>query len=157
MFSWCLVILWMIIIFTFSSQPAYVSSGTSSNVLEFLLNVLNISLDDEQTIFALHKLVRKSAHFVLYLILGILINNAFLQQLSDSKLTKMRIITYSFLFSLLYAISDETHQQFVIGRGSSHLDVFIDACGSLFGITLYYIIDFNNVKRNLRNVYAQKD
>ena len=54
-------------------------------------------------------------------------------------------IVFSVLFELLfitlfYAVLDEYHQIFVIGRGSSVKDVLIDFIGGIIGMAIYYIV-----------------
>jgi VanZ family protein len=48
----------------------------------------------------------------------------------------MALVAYPFLGSLLAACTDETIQMFVDGRGSSLMDVWVDAFGALTGIIL---------------------
>lgn len=43
---------------------------------------------------------------------------------------------WAWALSALYAVSDEFHQLFVPGRGSSPLDVVIDSLGALLGLWL---------------------
>ena len=47
---------------------------------------------------------------------------------------------FSFLFSVLYASSDEFHQTFVVGRDGNIVDVLIDSSGTLVGILLSSIV-----------------
>jgi VanZ family protein len=56
----------------------------------------------------------------------------------EFKLSDRKRLLYSLLFILLYAISDEFHQKFVIGRSSELRDVIIDSIAGLFGIFLCY-------------------
>ncbi|PLV59771.1 VanZ family protein [Thermotoga sp. KOL6] len=146
------LIIWIVIVFYFSSQPPYQSSVQSGKVYKFLKEVDNI-LDFTKTEwysklrFILEKwwfpekepkdLVRKSAHFILYFILGIL---AFLFAVSRGQNT-----FFSFLlgFSLptVVAVLDEYNQGFR-GRGSSLYDVVIDMNGALFGVFLSLLVTF---------------
>jgi len=41
---------------------------------------------------------------------------------------------FSFIFSILYAISDEIHQTFIPGRNASVKDVIADCVGILIGL-----------------------
>jgi len=63
-------------------------------------------------------LTKKSAHVVEYAILFGLIHRA----------TKGKLLV-SFIVCLIYAISDEYHQSFVIGRSASVIDIIIDLSG----------------------------
>lgn len=138
-----LVVLWQIVIFCFSAQNADMSSNLSGGLTQKILRFLFTSLSDakilelsEQLSFA----VRKSAHFIIYFILGILMCLA----VSKSKKFADKILSvkvkYSFLFCVLYAITDEIHQFFVPGRSMRLFDVFVDSTGSIFGILIIFLI-----------------
>jgi len=96
--------------------------------------------------------IRKSAHFTEYAILGVLVINLFHQY---KKIT-LKNLNYIMLFSSIvicffYAMTDEFHQLFVAGRSGQFIDVCIDTCGSIVGI-VFYILLKNFLKKNtLRN------
>ncbi|MCX6746004.1 MAG: VanZ family protein [Candidatus Parcubacteria bacterium] len=46
---------------------------------------------------------------------------------------------WSFVFTVLYAISDEYHQSFIAGRTGTYRDVIIDSVGSLIALWLIYL------------------
>ena len=81
------------------------------------------------------RLIRKSAHFIAYLILGFLVSHAMKNEASTATAWKRR--GASLLFCVVYAISDEFHQLFVPGRGPMLKDVLIDGSGAAIGILLY--------------------
>ena len=81
------------------------------------------------------RLMRKSAHFIAYLILGFLVSHARKNEASTATAWKERGI--SLLLCVAYAISDEFHQVFVPGRGPLLKDVLIDGSGAALGILLY--------------------
>jgi VanZ family protein len=81
------------------------------------------------------RLMRKSAHFIAYLILGFLVSHAMKNNTSNACIWKRR--GTSLLFCVAYAISDEFHQLFVPGRGPLLKDVIIDGSGATIGILLY--------------------
>lgn len=70
-------------------------------------------------------IAKKIAHLFEYAILAILSYRAF----NKSSL-------FAFIFTLLYAFSDEWHQQFVPFRESRIRDVVIDGIGALLGLCL---------------------
>jgi len=82
------------------------------------------------------RLMRKSAHFIAYLILGFLVSHAMKNEVSTATTWKRR--GASLLLCVAYAISDEFHQLFVPGRGPLLKDVFIDGSGAALGIILYF-------------------
>lgn len=84
------------------------------------------------------RLIRKSAHFIAYLILGFLISHAMQNEVTTaSTVTDWKRRGFTLLISVAYAISDEFHQSFVPGRGPLLKDVLIDGSGAVLGILLY--------------------
>ncbi|MBI3671178.1 VanZ family protein [Candidatus Azambacteria bacterium] len=110
---WLPVFLWFIFIFYLSSIPN-LKSGFEE---DFIL--------------------RKFAHFFEYFILSALLFNAILN--TAQKRPNFRSAAFlSFLFSVLYAASDEFHQTFVVGRHGDIKDVFLDSLGVISGIFAFY-------------------
>lgn len=142
LFHSILVIIWMLVIFNFSSQNGSKSTKTSDVVTSMVVNVTtsvtNKDIPREEVKKKVEDstfLVRKTAHFTEYLILGILV----LQLLSDYTKINKRMLIVSLIICYLYAVSDEVHQIFISGRTAKVLDTFIDGAGSLVGITIYSI------------------
>ncbi|NFA42029.1 VanZ family protein [Clostridium botulinum] len=125
--NWILLILWMIIIFAMSNQPAVVSDKQSGLVITTLTN-LGIDMNGIFGELA-NFIVRKTAHFLEYMILGILILNVL-----EIHYTRQKIRLLGVLLVFLYASSDEIHQLFVQGRQGAFRDVVIDTLGGTFGI-----------------------
>ena len=137
-FKLILLILWMILIFCFSNQKADNSSKLSDGVI---VKVASIFVKDDLTKDKKNELidkytfiVRKIAHFSIYLILGIFSFNLI------SSYDIKNIVLYSLLICIVYASADEFHQLFVMGRSCEVRDVLIDTLGSLIGILIYYKI-----------------
>lgn len=149
------VILWlcvaaiMIVVFVFSNQPADVSSETSGGVIEKIASVFiqdynDLTIEAKTTIVSnMQHLVRKTAHFSIYCILGIFTTSAMLTYIMHYW---RRIITAA-LICLAYASSDEFHQIFIPGRSCQISDVCLDFCGSLLGITIVSLIYYLVKKR----------
>lgn len=135
--SWIAVILWMSLIFYFSHQPATVSNELSSGITEKILETIEQvvpGFDSEME--SLNHIVRKNAHFLIYLVLGIFVVNA----LRTSGVQGYRRIGLALLICVLYAVSDEFHQHFVEGRGPQVKDVLIDSTGAVLGICMFCMI-----------------
>lgn len=130
-----LIAIWLVVIFIFSNQNIK-ESKKLSNI--FVSNIL-VEKFGRDTICSV---VRKLAHFIIYLIGGIIIYIFF----DTFNIETKRKIIYTIIFVMLYACSDELHQKFVDGRGASFIDVIIDTSGSIVGILLYYNI-FNKMSR----------
>lgn len=80
-------------------------------------------------------IVRKTAHFIEYLVLCILINRS-LKNTSSLSLVKRLVLALA--LTVLYAISDEYHQTFVNGRTGKIFDIGIDTLGAFFGLIFYW-------------------
>lgn len=132
--SYLAVVLWMGLIFFFSSQPADDSKELSTGVTEVILSVVEaVAPESDLFVDNLHHFVRKNAHFLIYFVLGILVVRAF--RLSEIRGKKS--IVFALAICIAYAISDELHQLFVPGRGAQVKDVLIDSTGAFVGIILY--------------------
>lgn len=156
-----LIIIWMITIFLFSNQDGMESENTSDiitnrlvnetieNDIEIEENVDNTNNEDANNSvnvakynyeFEMYKgevrlVVRKSAHFIIYLVGGILLFNFF----RTYNISLRNQIIYAILGIILYASSDEFHQLFVNGRTARVEDVLLDTLGAIVGILLNLI------------------
>lgn len=145
----------MILIFMFSAQPADDSSSLSRGLTRKILEWFEFfrNFDEETKLKVISDLqfaVRKTAHFVIYAILGCI---AFLNGKCYEKIKK-NILIWSCAFCLFYAITDEIHQKFVSGRSCELRDVFVDFCGSFSGIVItmlcYYLHHRIKSKKNMQ-------
>ena len=123
------------------------SSEESSFVKEIVEAVVQ-SVSNNETFTIPEIVIRKSAHFFEYAVLGleltILITVNKIEQLSDDKkrgLIKRVFFFYptAFIFSLLVASLDETIQYFT-GRYSSVWDVLLDMTGASFSILVFLLL-----------------
>ena len=130
-FKITLVILWMTLIFCFSNQKADDSSKISDGLIKSTICKIN-NTDCEIILDNFVKPVRKSAHFLIYFVLGLLVLNSF----NNDK----KYLVYSIIICFLYSITDEVHQIFVVGRSAEVLDVLIDTTGSSLGVLLLHKI-----------------
>ncbi len=140
--STTILILWMIIIFMFSNQNAITSEKVSDKVTGKTLTTVsevtgkNISNARKQELIENSRfIVRKTAHFVLYFILEILIYTT----LVSYNVPKNRII-YSIIFCFICSVLDEFHQLFTLGRTSRVFDIFIDTSGSITSSILIFML-----------------
>lgn len=139
-----LVVLWMIMIFMLSNDTASASSKKSDGLIVRSSEVLlrrSLTVGEKNKILKyLVVPVRKSAHFMLYLILGFLVINL----LREYMIINTKSIILTIVICFLYACSDEIHQLFVIGRSGEIRDVIIDTFGSGTGIFSYCLIRKHN-------------
>lgn len=129
--SWLAVVLWLILIFILSSQPVHKSNGLSKGIAEKIIkNIEKISPDKDISLGRFNHYLRKTAHFVAYMVLGILVMNV----LKAMGVGGKKRIALALLICIVYAITDEFHQLFVPGRGAQVKDVIIDSIGALVGV-----------------------
>ena len=134
--AWISVLIWMGVIFNFSAQNAEESSSLSQGISKILYNTIS-SLPGVQIELSLfHSLLRQAAHFIVFLILALLLINAF--RISGFNFNRSAL--YTFIFAVIYAALDEYHQSFVPGRTAELKDVFVDSLGIISGIGFYRTI-----------------
>lgn len=140
---WSLVLLTMVAIFFFSSHTSQKSTQLSDKAFEIIQEIVSETTSSnelstltvkEKTDFIL--VIRKSAHALIYSLLGFLLMGSF--SLYELK-SKTRLVV-SLLIGLIYAASDEWHQTFVPGRSGKITDVAIDFGGLIIGICLMLIL-----------------
>jgi VanZ family protein len=101
-------ILWMLMIFYFSSLPA---GSTGPDTLLF-------------------KVISKSSHFIIFGVLSVLylFSLKWKKSLQD---TGLGTFILSLIMAVLYAVTDEYHQSFSSGRYPRITDVLLDSSGAL--------------------------
>lgn len=134
-----LLLLWMTVIFMFSSSGSVKSNDTSGKVISSAISVKDKVTNNEtkpetkkKIVKKLNYSVRKSAHVFEYFVLGVLALNVF-----DAFNVKRKVL-FAIILCVLYASSDEFHQLFT-GRTASTTDVLLDSVASIVGI---YLLNF---------------
>lgn len=146
--SWGFVLIWMIFIFYLSSMNTHESNSKSTNTLNNAINTtVNITnsvglTNSHPTIEKVNSLsnklnlpFRKCMHASVYFILTLLLINA----LSVTFGYKRKYLIIAVVIAHLYALTDEYHQTFVIGRNGQYRDVLIDTCGSIIACIIFII------------------
>ena len=135
-----LLLLWMTVIFMFSSSGSVKSNNTSGKVISSAISVKDKVTSKEtkpetkkKIVKKLNYSVRKSAHVFEYFVLGVLALNIF-----DAFNIKRKVL-FAIILCVLYAASDEFHQLFT-GRTASVTDVLLDSAASIVGIYLLNLI-----------------
>jgi VanZ family protein len=130
--AYTLNILWCFVIFYLSNQTSDISGSNSLNILSnIFVNMNSDALENLNMIF------REFMHAAVFLVLGILTYISFFHSIKKSYKV---LFIYSLIFCGLYALSDEIHQLFVIGRTFQLIDLVLDFTGSLIGIYLVYLL-----------------
>lgn len=148
---WAIVILWLAFIFALSAQTATQSKGFSDKVTENIIVIfawISQTDIDSNTIKSLvlqyQHLVRKLAHCWIYFVLGVLIITTLIK--TGGRGLRAYILAIS--FCIFYAVLDEFHQTFVLGRGAQISDVLIDTIGAIWGIGVYWTYNFLKTSNN---------
>lgn len=136
-----LVLVWMIIVFSFSGQHGKSSGNMSRSVSGIVINIIDIGnkctdIEKEKLIEVVEPMIRKLAHYILYTIGGIFIANCVFQFCKKEK----KIILVSLIIGILYAVSDEVHQLIVIDRNGNIKDIIIDTLGIFTGIIFFLLL-----------------
>lgn len=156
-----LTLLWMGVIFWFSSRSAAESSTFSRGLLRGILSLVvphweqRSAAEQKAIIRAVHTLFRKLGHFTEFTVLGLLLAGTlrlFLQpdQIRRQAHPRLTGIALPALLALLYACSDEFHQRFVAGRSCELRDVCIDLAGAFCGILCCMLLLRHRKKRKLK-------
>lgn len=139
-----LFVFWIIFIFLSSGESITTSNHQSIMLLTRIVQTLPISFSSssiEKIVLFFNLPFRKLAHFGVFCILSILGYSSF-RFFGFSKKSAL----FVFLFCVFYAIFDEAHQLFVVGRSCRIIDCCIDMLGSLFGCMM---LDYYNILKKV--------
>lgn len=155
------LLLVMAFIFYMSAQPGDDSSGMSRQVCAVVCQTFVQDYDAlpavqrENLISGMEFWVRKSAHCLEYMVLGILMylnmviyadrgrsaeNRASMVFWISGRCRSAIIFLASLAAGIIYAAGDELHQYFVPGRSCELRDVMIDSLGVFIGVAAVFIV-----------------
>jgi len=92
----------------------------------------------KRAILNFNYVLRKSAHFTEYALLGALLFRAF--RAGDPLRWRFSWASYSFVLSASWALVDELHQSFTQKRGGSIWDSMLDSSGALAMLIAIWIV-----------------
>ena len=134
---WVLLILNMAAIFYLSHKPADESTVESDifvNLPQQLFESAHPELTPEEIYHVLQFVVRKTAHVIEFTTLSMFATG--LLVLYHVKYAYL----LGFIFSSLYAATDELHQLFIPGREAKWTDLGFDMSGALIGAVIVWLI-----------------
>ena len=114
-----------------SAMPGDTSAAESSFITEFLNGILGENTVNEH-------LVRKTAHFTEYMLLGILCCMDF----AVFGMGGIRYVLFPLYICLAVSVIDESIQLFTVGRSGMLFDVWLDHAGSITGVVCSKIIGY---------------
>ncbi len=145
--AWLPAIVLMAMIFYFSNQPAEVSAdlsgGISYQVVEFLVSIIDTDYNKKEMLSLAEKIdypIRKLAHLTEYALLGMAITFGILYGSNIDKYNQKKQYFFVQTMGSLYAMTDEIHQLFVLGRAGRIGDVLIDSIGVLIGFCIFVVV-----------------
>lgn len=146
-----IIILWLLVIFVFSSMNEKTSHIQSQKVVQKIYINKQIVENNKITKNNIQKAknkydqkIRKIAHVTEFAILNILLANL-IYQLKEK--FKLKYLIISIILTFIYACTDEIHQIFVQGRTSSFIDVLIDTAGAITTSLIIYVIYKINIHK----------
>ena len=132
----------MVLIFCFSMENAENSDQTSGKYARQVIRTLHpdyetYSQDKQKEIYdSVQHVVRKTAHFTEYMVLGILLRLCLESWFGSRKI----LPAAAWGAGTVYAGTDELHQLMTDGRSGQWTDVLLDSSGVLAGVAIASLI-----------------
>jgi VanZ family protein len=146
--SWLAVLLLMLVMFLFSAQPAGFSNSNSVTIAAWVVETtVKLTgaeipeLEKQQLIIDVNNVGREYMHGVVFLVLGLLVQNA----VTQSGARGIRAPALALAICVTYGLAGEIHQLFVPGRAFQATDLAMDTAGSITGIAIMWFV--YNIRR----------
>lgn len=140
--SWVAVLLWMLAIYLLSAQPASYSNANSkgivTRVVDTTVKVTKAQITEPEKrklIDRINSTAREYMHGVVFLVLGLLAQNAVL----ENRRKGLKALALALAVCMIFAVTDEFHQLFVPGRSFQISDLAMDSIGSMIGSGLVFL------------------
>ncbi|MCR4594495.1 MAG: VanZ family protein [Clostridiales bacterium] len=124
--SWAFVVFCLVFIFQMSQASGEASKGMSDSLVRMILNYLGWNIPSV--------VLRKIAHFCEFAGLCMALFNAIHASF------RKKAYLWAFGLTAFYAITDEIHQIFSMGRAGRLYDIAIDWAGALCGLAAAQLI-----------------
>ena len=132
----------MVLIFCFSMETAEKSDQTSGALTKTVISVAYpeykqyTPIRQKSLYDQVQHIVRKSAHFTEYTLLGLLMRLCLESWFGRRK----GLVPISWGSGTLYAVTDEIHQLLIDGRSGQWTDVLLDSSGVLTGVLISTVV-----------------
>ena len=136
---WLPVVIWLILIFFFSTD--IFSSSETSHIIVPFLTFLFPGLSPQKIEFW-HGVIRKFGHITEYFILAVFVYRCLKYDRPDL----VRVTVRAVVFIALAASLDELHQAFTVSRGASVVDVGYDCLGGVWALWLITAYETRRVR-----------
>lgn len=158
-----LILIWMSIIFIFSSMPSEESNEKSKATIKETIEIINKApvskqngslsqtessntekgtetikenKDQNQNEEQLIEKLNKPLRKCMHATEYLILSILILNGLRNYEIKEWKAVVISIIISFLYACTDEFHQLFVDGRTSQFTDVLIDTFGAILGVAM---------------------
>ena len=123
----------------------FATTGAALTWMGIIFYVSSLSQESASDTIRLGDFGSYAAHFGAYAILATL----FSLSIWGWKLGyQLRWVAIAAVFAVLYGVSDEFHQPFVVGRSATIADVIADAIGATFSATcLWFVVKLSKARR----------
>ena len=129
MILWTITIVWMLLIFFFSSQNGEQTAKTSGDIAQKTAEIIYVEPSEEQ-VQNVHLNIRTLAHIMLFSGLGILM----FASISSTFAGKKQVIFLSAaILTSAYGFFDEWHKQFITGRHFDVEETILNICCGIAG------------------------
>lgn len=133
----------MLAIYLLSAQPASYSNANSKGIVKCVVDttvkVTKAQITEPEKrklIDRINSTAREYMHGVVFLVLGLLAQNAVLE---NRRRKSLKALALALAICVIYAVTDECHQLFVPGRSFQTSDLAMDSIGSMIGSGLVYL------------------
>ena len=133
--NWGPVVMMIVLMYYFSTDVF--SADNTRNVFEKIFLWFSPHAS-KRAILTYNFILRKTAHFTEYAVLGALLFRAF--RAGDPLRWRLKWAVQSFAFAAGWALLDELHQSFTRKRGGSIWDSLLDSSGTLLMLAAIWII-----------------
>ncbi|MEH7276104.1 VanZ family protein [Neobacillus vireti] len=142
--KWWLVaaLVWMVSIFIVTQLPYFTGKNTAHVIQKVVVTEqqkFSIPPATTTKIVELNLLIRKSTHVIVFGILALILYKSFE--------TYRWSYMFSWVITVLYAITDEWHQSFMPGRVAAYQDVLFDSFGAFVVLLVLFQIRNKREKR----------
>ena len=133
--SWLMVIIWMGIIFWFSTETLRALKYAIEFSACIMQEMVGVALDKEVGPTLITRFISEMFYIGLFTVLGLLVYSALIKIRIRQSTVILVFITIA--ICSVYAISDEVHQIFISGANSSPKDAVMNTFGAMFGCLIF--------------------
>ncbi|MBO5238190.1 MAG: VanZ family protein [Lachnospiraceae bacterium] len=136
-----IAVLWMCVILILSSRQSNETTIDSHKIVIAVGHILHADFDEwsqeeiDAYVAKMNYPIRKLAHLTEYTILGMLLC---IVGIAIEGKPRPYVWMLPWIIATFYAVTDEVHQLFVVGRDGKITDVLIDSIGILSGTMIVY-------------------